>query len=87
MPADRADDLVPLLLPPPGPGLGYRQGLLTAYDGTTHANTVDAGGGVLLTDLPILATTGLVAGVAVGLLTIGTTTQSWLILGRITQPD
>lgn len=83
----QADDLAGILAPPPdtAPAVGFRQGLVQAWDTTTGANQILVAGGVL-TDVPILNTGEAVAlkvGHVVGLLTAG---GSWFILGRITPP-
>lgn len=85
--ADRADDLAPLINPPDPPGVGYRQGVLTAWNAGTAANTVVVDG-VAFTNLPVLSTAGLAAGAVVALLTVGPPGQrsSWLILGKLTIP-
>lgn len=79
----RGDDLVGLLGEPPAPAVGFRQGLVTAWNANTGANTIQVGGS-LLVNVPILNTgeaIALKAGHVVGLLTAG---GSWFILGRIT---
>lgn len=81
----RGDDLTPLFAPAPAAEVGYRRGVLTAYNASTNANTVDVDG-TTHTNLPILLTTGLAAGQTVAILTIGAAAKSWLILGRITVP-
>lgn len=80
-----SDDLTPLFVSPPPAEVGYRRGVLTTYNAATFANTVDVGG-VTHTNLPILVTAGLAAGQVVAILTVGTASRSWLILGRITTP-
>jgi hypothetical protein len=83
----QADDLASILAPPrdTGPGVGFRQGLVQAWDPATGSNQILVAGGTL-TDVPILNTGEAVAlkvGHVVGLLTAG---GSWFILGRITTP-
>jgi hypothetical protein len=83
-PMSRADDLAPLLAPPAGPTLAFRQGLVVAWNAGTGANTINVAG-VTLTDVPVLATSvaGLVPGDAVALLTWQ---SAWFILGKIITP-
>lgn len=80
-----SDDLVPLLAASPQPGLGFRQGVVVAWDQQTAENTVDVGGATL-TNVPCLNTSEaqlLAPGDVVGILTAG---SSWFIMGRITIP-
>lgn len=78
------EDLAPLLVPKPQPGLGIRKAVLTAYDAGTGANTVTVDE-VDLVDLPRLDTgAALAAGDVVLLLRYR---SSWAILGRIVSPD
>lgn len=82
----RSDDLVPLLTPPKETALGYRQGVVVAWDGVTFANTIQVGTAVL-TNLPVLTladNADIVAGDVVGILSLG---PSWVILGRFTVPS
>jgi len=83
------DDLVPVLAAQPAPGLGYRQGVLRAWNTVNAENTVDVGG-MLVDNLPILNTNNdalqLAAGDVVGILTTGAAASSWMILGRVTMP-
>lgn len=81
----RTDDLAPLLAAAPTAGVGYRQGLVTAYNPDTGANTVQVAGAALA-DLPFLNSGDAIAiraGDTVLLLTLG---GSWFILGRIIAP-
>ncbi|MGW3619491.1 hypothetical protein [Micromonospora arida] len=81
----RSDDLTPLLIPQPGPGLGFRQGVVTAWNPLTAENTIEVAGATL-TNVPILNTNEAVLlspGAVVGLMTSG---PSWFILGRVTVP-
>ncbi|MEU3452189.1 hypothetical protein ABZ671_00900 [Micromonospora sp. NPDC006766] len=82
----RGDDLVPLLTAPDStPGLGYRQGVVLAWNPYTTENTIDVAGAVM-TNLSILNTSEallLAPGDVVGILTAG---PSWCILGRLTIP-
>lgn len=80
---DISSDLSPLFDPKRPPGVQFGQGLITAWDPTTGANTVEWAGGTL-TDVPILNTgeaVALRAGHVVGMLGQGLT---WFIIGRIT---
>lgn len=81
----RGDDLVPLLSQPAPSGVGFRQGVIVEWNGTTAENTVAVAGGIMQ-NLPILNTNealSLAPGAVVGVLTAGST---WFILGRITIP-
>ncbi|MCM4080404.1 hypothetical protein [Paractinoplanes hotanensis] len=81
----RSDDLVPLVVPSSAPVLGYRKGVVIAWDGVTFANTVQVGSTVL-TNLPVLNladSADIVPGDSVGILTFG---SSWAVLGRFTVP-
>lgn len=65
--------------------MSVSQGFLTAWDGTTFANTVDVDGATF-TNLPIVGTAtpgALAAGMLVLLLRVRTT---YYILGKITTP-
>lgn len=80
-----SDDLAPVLAPQPGPGVGYRQGIIREWNPATAENVVDVAG-TLLTNLPILNTNEallLAPDDVVGILTAG---PSWCILGRLTIP-
>jgi hypothetical protein len=82
----RADDLVPLLLPESGAGLGFRQGVVVEWNPETAENQILIGGTVMQ-DLPILNTSEaalLAPGAVVGVITNGAT---WFVLGRITIPN
>ncbi len=82
----RSDDLALVLAPAPAPAVGYRQGLVVAWDSVTFANQVQVGESVL-TNLPLLNSSDaalIVPGDAVGILTFG---SSWAILGRFTVPS
>lgn len=81
----RGDDLVPLLIPPPSTGLGFRQGVVLTWNRDTAENTIQVGGSIVA-DVPILNTAEallLSPGAVVSILTYG---SSWFILGRITIP-
>lgn len=84
-----SDDLAPLFAPPPAGGVGYRQGIIRAWNPATAENTVEVDG-VLIDDLSILNTNNdalpLAAGDSVGILTTGQSASSWMILGRLTIP-
>lgn len=76
---------MPLLAPAPQQGVGFRQGVILAWNPDTAENIVSVAGSVL-TDLSILNGAEallLQPGNVVGILTSGT---SWFILGRITIP-
>jgi len=84
----RGDDLVPLLVDGPAGGIGWRKGTILTWNPETAENTVLVGGTVLA-DLGILNTNEallLAPGAAVGILTTGSVSSSWFILGRITIP-
>lgn len=82
------DDLVAVLAPPPASGgtaVGFRQGIVRAWDPATAANTVEVGGATL-TNLPCLNASEallLQPGDVVSVLTAG---SSWFVLGRIVIP-
>jgi hypothetical protein len=79
------DDLVPLLIPSNAPTVGFRQGVVLAWNQDTAENTVQVAGSIL-TDLPILNTSEaqlLEPGAVVGIMTAG---SSWFVMGRITVP-
>jgi hypothetical protein len=81
----RSDDLVPLLADPRNTAVGFRQGVIIAWDPDTAENQVLVGD-ALMTNLPILNTSEaaiLAAGDVVGILTAG---RTWGILGRFTIP-
>lgn len=81
----RSNDLTPLLNPEKSQALGYRQGVIVAYDPVTYNNTVQVAGS-LMTNLPILNTSEadlLIPGDVVGILTGG---PSWTIIGRLIVP-
>jgi hypothetical protein len=50
----RPGDLTPFLEPAPDSPYEFLQGVLTAWNGVTFANTVNFGGGLTQTDLPIV---------------------------------
>lgn len=77
----RSDDIAPLLVPPPPPEIGLRQGKLLAWNPSTGANTVELAG-QSFTDLPILAsgTLAMAVGDVIALLRYATT---YFILGAI----
>jgi hypothetical protein len=50
----RPGDLTPFLAPPPGSPYEFLQGVLTAWNGGTLANTVTLAGDQVETDLPII---------------------------------
>jgi len=80
-----SDDLTPLFGGQPGPGVGYRQGVVRAWNPVTAENTVEVGG-ALIENVPVLNTNEvllLAPGDVVGVLTAG---PSWCILGRLTVP-
>lgn len=72
--------------PPAAPAqpVEYRQGLVTAWDAGTAANTVQVGGATF-TNVPVLTASvaHIAEGSIVGLITAG---PSWMILGPITDP-
>lgn len=84
----RSDDLTPLFPPDPPSGVGYRQGVVVAWNPATAENQVDVGG-TLVDNLPILNTSEallLQPGDVVGILAAGRSASSWAILGRLTIP-
>ncbi len=85
----RSDDLVPLFGSIPPASVGYKQGLVLAWDPLTAQNTIMVDGGIEFTDLAILNTAEasiLQPGDVVGILTTGRSARSWMILGRVTVP-
>lgn len=81
----RGDDLVPLLIPPPGPGLGMRQGVVVSWDPQTAENVIMVGGS-LLQNVPILNTNEAVLLAEGSVVALLTWQSSWFILGRVTIP-
>lgn len=82
----RSDDLAPILAAKPPAALGFRQGVVVAWNGVTFANEVQVGDAIL-ENLPVLNladSAGIVPGDVVGILTFG---SSWAILGRFTVPS
>lgn len=80
-----SDDLAPLLTPKGEGDLGFRQGIVTAWDRDTGANMINVGGAELV-NVPILNTAeavSLAAGHMVALLRFK---SSYFILGRVTLP-
>lgn len=78
-------DLTPILAAQPGQGVGYRQGVVRAWNPNTAENTIEIAG-ALIDNVPILNTNEsllLAPGDVVGVLTSG---ASWCILGRLTVP-
>lgn len=83
-----SDDLTPMFAEQPSPGVGYRQGIIRAWNPETAENTVDVGG-TLVQNLSILNTNEAVQlqpNDVVGILSVGGPTASWAILGRLTIP-
>lgn len=84
-----SDDTASLFAQQPAAALGYRQGILRAWNPLNAENTVDVGG-TLIENLPILNTNNdalqLAPGDVVGILTTGASANSWMILGRVTMP-
>lgn len=79
----RPDDLVPFLAERPRAGLQLRQGVATAWNTTTGANTVTVGSNAY-TNLPVIgALTGITAGNQVMVLSTG---KSIYVLGKLTKP-
>lgn len=81
----RADDLVPLLFPPPSNEVGFHQGTVLTWDSATGVNTVDVGGATL-TNVPILNTGEAVALKAGHVVAMIRFKSSFFILGRVTIP-
>jgi hypothetical protein len=82
---DRLDDLAPLIAPVRQAEISIVQGYLTAWNGTTHANTVEVGGATLI-DLPLVHLgdpTALAASTVVLLLRVRNT---YYLLGKVTYP-
>jgi hypothetical protein len=80
----RPGDLTPFLTPPPESPVDFLQGVLTAWNAGTFANTVDFGGGLTQTDLPIVGDpAALTVNDVVMVLRLRT---RYFILGTITTP-
>ncbi|MEV5211321.1 hypothetical protein AB0K35_27995 [Micromonospora sp. NPDC053740] len=83
------DDLTPLFAAQPAATLGYRQGIVRAWNPTNAENTVEVDG-TLVENLTILNTNNdalqLAPDDVVGILTTGAAASSWMILGRATTP-
>lgn len=78
----RSDDLVPFLTPDGQPDVGFRQGIITAFDAEAGTNTVVVGG-TELHDLQVLSASGtifLYPGDIVGIYRFQST---YFIMGRI----
>ena len=83
-----SDDLAPLFPRPPAAGVGYRQGIVRAWNPANATNVVEVDG-IEVQNLPVLNTSEallLQPGDVVGILTIGQSASSWAILGRLTIP-
>lgn len=79
------DDLTSLFVGSAGTDLPFRQGVVSAFDPTTGANTIDVGG-ASLTNLPLLNigdTINLTTGDVVVLMKMK---SAWAILGRVVVP-
>lgn len=79
------DDLTALLVPPPGPAVGFRQGLVLSFNLFSGANQISVGDAVL-TDVPFLNAgtfSPIQAGDVVVLIRMR---SSWAILGRVVVP-
>ena len=79
------ETIAPLIVPPGEPDIGFRQGIVRAWDEKTGTNEIEVGG-ARLTNLPCLNIGEFVIlqpGDVVGLLRFKT---SYFILGRITPP-
>lgn len=81
----RSSDLVPVIVPPPMDGLGFRQGEVISFDSATGANTIDVGG-TQLADVPMLNSGEAVALKAGHIVALLTWKSSWWVLGRVTLP-
>jgi hypothetical protein len=82
----RSDDLSPLFAGGRPVSLGFRQGVVVAWDGVTFANEITIGD-FTVTNLPVLNladNADIVPGDAVGIFTFGPT---WAVLGRFTVPS
>lgn len=85
MALNRSDDLAGLLVPAPPSPVSAVQGFMTAWNGTTYANTVAVGDAVL-TNLPVVSTAtpdSLGVNTLVLLLRVRNT---YYILGAVTHP-
>lgn len=84
-----SDDLTPLFGGQPGPGVGFRQGIIRAWNPLTAENTVEVGG-ALMTNLTVFNTSEirvLAPGDTVGIVAVGTGgAKTYGILGRMLIP-
>lgn len=81
----RSEDLAPLLTPAGTPELGFRSGLVLAWDADTGANTIEVGGSQL-EDVPILNTGEAIALKAGHVVALIRFRSSYFIMGRVTVP-
>lgn len=81
----RTEDLAPLLTPAGTPELGFRSGLVLAWNADTGANTIEVGGSTL-EDVPILNTGEAIALKAGHVVALIRFRSSYFIMGRITVP-
>lgn len=81
----RTEDLAPLLTPAGTPELGFRSGLVVAWDSATGANTIEVGGSQLV-DVPILNTGEAIALKAGHVVALIRFRSSYFIMGRVTLP-
>lgn len=81
----RADDLAPLLAPPPEPAFGFRQGTILSFDQSNGANTVNVAGTVL-TNVPIISGSESLEFSPGDVVVLLRFASSWAILGRVVIP-
>jgi hypothetical protein len=69
----------------PSDDVGFRAGVLTAWNSTTGANTVTVGGATL-TNVPVLVTTALPTFAVDQVIHLLRVRSQYFIIGRIVQP-
>jgi len=80
-----SDDLASLLTPAPPPAVSAVQGFMTAWNGTTYANTVTVGDAVL-TNLPVVSTATPASLGVDTLVLLLRVRNTYYILGAVTHP-
>lgn len=81
----RSDDLSPLLSAAQQAAVSVTQGFMTAWNGTTFANTVEVGDATL-TDLPVVSTATPGALGANKLVLLLRSRNTYYVLGAVTHP-
>lgn len=83
--AERLDDLAPLLSPVRQAEISIAQGYLTAWNGTTHENTVQVNGATL-TNLPLVHMGDPDALTASSVVLLLRVRNTYYLLGKVTYP-